>query len=307
MVEKESGPGPTNPPPSEVADKTSKERDRTSAHRDRTSESRDRTAAGRDRTSEDRDRDAEVRDRAAESRDRLSDALEADSSTVPLGTDERRQSRAGRRRTDVSARSDRVSAASDRADAASDRESAGAGRKRGALDRTQASGDRDAASVDREVSARDREVSSIDELTGAYRRGSGLVELEREMLRATRTRQSFVVAFVDVDGLKSINDSLGHDAGDRLLRRAVDAIRSHLRSYDLVIRFGGDEFVCGLSNLGLGEATERFKRVNAELASDRSSLTVGLAELKGGNSLVELIAEADEALYRKREPGRSRE
>ncbi len=120
------------------------------------------------------------------------------------------------------------------------------------------------------------------------------------MTRAKRTRQPFVVAFVDVDGLKSINDSLGHDAGDRLLRRVVDVMRAHLRSYDLVVRFGGDEFVCGLSNLGFAEAAERFESINIDLSTDRSSITFGLAELDSGESLVELIAAADEVLYEER-------
>jgi diguanylate cyclase (GGDEF)-like protein len=86
----------------------------------------------------------------------------------------------------------------------------------------------------------------------------------------------------------------------------VDATRSNLRSYDLVVRFGGDEFVCGLSNLDYAEAEERFERINADLAADDYSITVGLAQMKGGDSLVELIAEADEALYAERGAGRAR-
>lgn len=54
------------------------------------------------------------------------------------------------------------------------------------------------------------------------------------------------LAFIDVDNLKAKNDSLGHPAGDKLLRDTADSIRAHLRSYDLLIRFGGDEFLCGL-------------------------------------------------------------
>ena len=300
MGEDDPGAGTTDSPSFDVVDHASGDRDRTSARRDRTSETRDRTAAARDQASERRDRDAEARDRDAEARDRLAGALEARSSTSPPGTVERRQLKIGRRKTDVSAGSDRMSAASDRANAASDREAAGAGRKKGALDRTDASGDREAASGDRGASARDREVSYIDELTGAYRRGTGLVELEREMIRAKRTRQPFVLAFVDVDGLKVVNDSLGHDAGDQLLRRVVDAIRSHLRSYDLVVRFGGDEFLCGLPNLALAEAGKRFERVNADLGSHGSKITVGVAELRGHDTLIALISEADEALYRQR-------
>lgn len=126
------------------------------------------------------------------------------------------------------------------------------------------------------------------------------------MMRSKRTGQPFVVAFVDVDGLKRVNDSLGHDAGDQLLRRVVDATRAQLRSYDLIVRLGGDEFVCGLSGLGLAETIQRFERVNADLAMDQASITVGFAELEAGDSLVKLIARADEALYEKRKPRASR-
>lgn len=280
-----------------TSDQGSEGRDRTSQERDATSEVRDRTAAVRDRTSEGRDREAEARDRRAEDRDRIANTLEAGATNLPLGITERRARTFGRRSTDVSAGLDRASAAADRVDAASDRKAAGAARDDGAQDRTSASDDRDAASVDRDASARDREVSSIDELTGAYRRGMGLVELEREMMRAKRTGQPFVVAFVDVDGLKKVNDSLGHDAGDQLLRRVVDHTRAQLRSYDLMVRFGGDEFLCGLSNLRSTDVAERFGRINAELSAHGSSITVGLAEMVGTDSLVELIARADKALY----------
>jgi diguanylate cyclase (GGDEF)-like protein len=147
----------------------------------------------------------------------------------------------------------------------------------------------------------DREASSIDDLTGAHRRGAGLVELEREMMRAKRTKQPFVLAFVDVDGLKATNDSLGHAAGDQLLRGIVGALRAYLRSYDLVIRFGGDEFVCALMDVSLDEAVRRFSLVDKDLSATRhGSITVGLAKLEQDDSLAELIARADEALYEKR-------
>lgn len=86
----------------------------------------------------------------------------------------------------------------------------------------------------------ERVVSCVDELTGAYRRDAGSLELRREMARAKRTKQSFVLAFVDVDDLKGTNDSRGHAAGDRLLRETVNSIRSKFRSYDLIVRFASE-------------------------------------------------------------------
>jgi diguanylate cyclase (GGDEF)-like protein len=126
-----------------------------------------------------------------------------------------------------------------------------------------------------------------------------------------------VLAFVDVDNLKGKNDSLGHGAGDRLLRRAADSIRASVRSYDLLIRYGGDEFLCALPGLTLSEAAERFSRTNADLAAAKhepagrfsrmdadvaaaeqeASVTVGLAELAAGDTLTDLIERADKALY----------
>ena len=126
--------------------------------------------------------------------------------------------------------------------------------------------------------------------------------MEREAARAKRAKHPFVLAFVDVDRLKATNDSLGHAAGDQLLRRTVESMRKHLRSYDLIVRFGGDEFVCALVDLSMSVAAQRFEAINADLAeTDQSSITVGLAELKSEDSLEELIARADEALYRERE------
>jgi diguanylate cyclase (GGDEF)-like protein len=144
--------------------------------------------------------------------------------------------------------------------------------------------------------------SSIDQLTGAYQRDAGMVELERETARANRTGQPFVLAFIDVDGLKATNDTLGHAAGDRLLRKIVEAVRSHLRSYDLIVRFGGDEFVCALLALDIEKATERFVLINAALAAHvHASISVGLAEYHIHDTLDGLLARADQALLTQRQ------
>lgn len=263
------------------------------------SNGRDDSAAGRDREAEHRDRSAEVRDRAADERDleaqENDDLRTAASEAVrSLGRAlERRDMPFGRRASDSHA-------AADRDRAAADRDEATASRLRGAADRTRASDGREAASADRDEAAKDRDVSSMDELTGAYRRGPGMVELEREMGRSKRTRHPFVIGFIDVDGLKARNDSLGHAAGDELLVGVVGALRDQFRSYDLIVRFGGDEFVCGIQDLGIEEIARRLTAVESDLGTRGASITVGLAELGEDDSLSHMIARADEELYEKR-------
>ena len=142
----------------------------------------------------------------------------------------------------------------------------------------------------------------MDELTRAHNRDAGMVELTREIARAKRTERPLTLAFVDVDGLKQTNDSLGHAAGDQRLRKVAASIRTHLRSYDLIIRLGGDEFVCALLEVTVVEAAKRFSLVNADLAAtERASVTVGLAELKADDAVEDLIARADRAMYKERQ------
>jgi diguanylate cyclase (GGDEF)-like protein len=135
-----------------------------------------------------------------------------------------------------------------------------------------------------------------------YLRGPGSVELEREITRVRRTEQPLVLAFVDVNGLKAINDSRGHGAGDRVLLEVTKALRAMLRSSDLIIRYGGDEFACVIAGLNAADATKRLAPVNAALAQapERPSVTIGFAELQSDDSAEDVLARADAALYRKR-------
>jgi diguanylate cyclase (GGDEF)-like protein len=147
----------------------------------------------------------------------------------------------------------------------------------------------------------------VDGLTGAYLRASGFTELRREMARARRTGRPLSVAFVDVDHLKTVNDSFGHVAGDRLLAEVVTTLRGVLRSYDVISRYGGDEFICAISGLNLVDAADRLFLVHDALrrAPEHGSVTVGLAELRPEESAEELVARADAALYAQREQHRS--
>ncbi|MBA2695089.1 MAG: GGDEF domain-containing protein, partial [Actinobacteria bacterium] len=117
-----------------------------------------------------------------------------------------------------------------------------------------------------------------------------------------RAREALSVAFVDVDHLKQVNDTLGHAAGDRLLQHVADALRSRLRSYDLVVRYGDDEFICVMPGLTAETATDRLATINRVLRamSQSGSMSIGVAELQPGDSVEEVVRRADESLYRAR-------
>jgi diguanylate cyclase (GGDEF)-like protein len=231
---------------------------------------RDLSADGRDTSSDATDDISRERDEQAEQRDLRADARELDNNII-----------------DLASRADRAAAKRDR--------------QASATDRTHALHDRVSASEDRILSSRERSEALVDDLTGAHRRLAGLMELEREANRAHRTGQTFSLAFIDVDGLKGTNDSMGHAAGDDLLVKVVQTLRARIRPYDLVVRYGGDEFLCGLLDMDLTEADRRIALVNGDLAAGRAGhVTAGLATLTDSDTLAEIIRRADEDLYRRR-------
>jgi diguanylate cyclase (GGDEF)-like protein len=175
--------------------------------------------------------------------------------------------------------------------------------------RDAAADDRLEAALDRDDAAHDLRQAYRDDLTGALLRTAGAEQLGQATDRAHRTGEPLVLAFLDVDGLKSINDEAGHGAGDALLREVGTALRRGLRSYDIVVRYGGDEFVCGLPGSRLAEATRRFAHVRELLleAMPNDSVSFGLAELGAGESVLHAIARADAEMYRNRRIARGDE
>jgi diguanylate cyclase (GGDEF)-like protein len=91
------------------------------------------------------------------------------------------------------------------------------------------------------------------------RRNVGLAAVQREMDRSERDGTPLVLAFVDVVGLKATNDTRGHSAGDRMLQEVAGCITDDLRTYDLVTRIGGDEFVCTLSGQSVAQAAKALR------------------------------------------------
>jgi diguanylate cyclase (GGDEF)-like protein len=198
---------------------------------------------------------------------------------------------------------DRQRTAPDQARSAVYRVDAGADRAQAASDRALAARDRLLAAEDRVQAAAERKADEVDALTGARRRGPGLADIQHEIDRANRGDGHLIAIYVDVDGLKAINDAKGHHAGDVMLKHIVDVLRTHLRSYEPVVRVGGDEFVCTISGTTIDRARERFARIieQLNLTPDDGSITVGFAQLARGDSSMDLIDRADRQVMVARE------
>ena len=147
-----------------------------------------------------------------------------------------------------------------------------------------------------------RAEAAVDELTGALRRNAGFDALQREIDRARRMRTGLVVGFVDVDGLKQVNDHDGHLAGDAVLRAVAESLRACLRAYDVVVRYGGDEFVFSFGDGDLVSAERRVKAVRVALHEriPGATISVGLAALRPIESLATLLRRADRDMYVRR-------
>jgi diguanylate cyclase (GGDEF)-like protein len=154
-----------------------------------------------------------------------------------------------------------------------------------------------------------------DELTGGYNRRFMLDALARERSRAARLREPFSVCLLDVDHFKSVNDTLGHAAGDAVLQELPSIAGQGLRGVDVFGRFGGEEFLLILPGTDLDGARRVAERVRAAIeaaqfpgvpAGRRVTVTLGVAERGPGEDTRTLLRRADRALYAGKGAGRNR-
>lgn len=181
---------------------------------------------------------------------------------------------------------------------------ADSGRKRdaAAADRAAAAEDRRLAAADRRRAAEYLADAYRDEVTNALNRRPGREQMRAEVDRAHRTSAPLAVIFFDIDRLKQVNDTHGHARGDELLAAAGTALRSSLRSYDVIVRDGGDEFVCALPGGTEDTASAGVDRTRRTLAGlmPGATLSAGHAQLQEGDTLEDVIRRADADLYRRR-------
>ncbi|AXA90147.1 PAS domain S-box protein [Massilia sp. YMA4] len=163
------------------------------------------------------------------------------------------------------------------------------------------------------------ELAYFDHLTGLPNRRFLLEELEHVLARGERSGQYSALLYLDLDNFKLLNDTMGHDMGDLLLRQAAQRLRATVRHSDELARLGGDEFVVVLEGLGgtpAGAAAEADRVVGKILAAlgqsyqlgtvlFRSTASIGIALFGGhGTNIETLLKQADLAMYRAKADGR---
>lgn len=168
------------------------------------------------------------------------------------------------------------------------------------------------------VEQRLRSLASTDELTGLANRRVGLRRLAEELVRARRTGQPLACIMFDLDRFKNVNDTLGHAVGDSVLRAVADAFRCGARTYDVVARLGGEEFLVLLPQTAASEAVSIVERMRATVSAactrvlpdDTSPVTVSaglaVAEPPAYPDAEGLLKRSDDALYAAKRAGRDR-
>jgi diguanylate cyclase (GGDEF)-like protein len=157
------------------------------------------------------------------------------------------------------------------------------------------------------------DMAVTDSLTGLYVRRYFLVKLQEELHRAERYDNILSIVMADLDHFKNINDTYGHDAGDRVLKAIGKFLQQNIRDVDMVARYGGEEFVIMIPEAANDAAhilSERLRKQMSELKiEDLPPITISLGIATypfDGSDLADLIKKADAAMYAAKRDGRNR-
>lgn len=160
------------------------------------------------------------------------------------------------------------------------------------------------------------DLQNRDPLTGARSRASLLSDLREQQALINRNVQTCAIAMLDLDHFKRVNDAHGHVAGDAVLLAVAQCIQQHVRPYDRVYRYGGEEFLLSLPDTDLSTADGMAQRIRASIEALPIQLngagpihvtaSIGLALLDGGTPIEQSIDHADKALYKAKAGGRNR-
>ena len=160
-----------------------------------------------------------------------------------------------------------------------------------------------------------RQLATHDDLTGLLNRRAMLDRMQLEQHRSLRSGSPLLIAQLDIDHFKAVNDTHGHAAGDLVLQSFADTVRRNVRDTDVLARWGGEEFVLMLTDSSADHARELLERIRQavqalEIAHSAGSLqltvSIGLAQHLPGDTVEHTLERADQALYRAKALGRNR-
>ncbi|WP_345993225.1 diguanylate cyclase [Sulfurimonas sp. HSL-1716] len=153
--------------------------------------------------------------------------------------------------------------------------------------------------------------ATIDLLTGVYNRQKFVKEIENELDRLKRYNNKFALIMIDIDHFKDINDTYGHDAGDKILKEICDVIGIKIRKSDTFARWGGEEFMLITPGLSEQEVFTFAERIRLSVASsvfdgiDHITISLGITLPKEEDTLKDIFKRVDEALYHAKHNGRN--
>ena len=149
--------------------------------------------------------------------------------------------------------------------------------------------------------------AEMDTMTGVLNRRAGITKLEGIFNKSKQYGEKISICFIDINGLKDVNDTLGHSAGDELIKTSIDVLKKSIRDKDFIIRLGGDEFLIVFPKTEANYAEDAWDRAvigfdkinNEENREYLISISHGIAEYtaQAKNYLDELISEADKKMY----------
>ena len=157
-----------------------------------------------------------------------------------------------------------------------------------------------------------RRLAETDALTGFFNQRYFHETLRRESLRAQRYSRRLALLILDLDDFKTVNDRIGHLAGDAVLAQVAERLRDQIRSVDIGCRIGGDEFAVILPESTTVDAEQLFERMHEAVKNmtmpggQRVRISAGIAELHHGETAAGLFERADSALYRAKDLGKDR-
>ena len=170
--------------------------------------------------------------------------------------------------------------------------------------------------VHKQLEQRLRDLATIDELTELMNRRAGYSAFEQVLKLASRHKAPFCVALMDLDFFKQVNDRYGHQVGDKVLKMAADCFYQRVRSSDVLMRWGGEEFLLVMPHTELEDARTLCEALRQQLAQSlvvhngediSVTVSIGVTTLTAHNdSIKKLVKEADTALYRAKSLGKDR-